>query len=285
MFDKDIYVKTEQFDGPLGLLLLLIQKEEMDIQNFDLTVITKQYLSYLARLKELDFDLAGDFLYMASTLVHLKSESCLKERSAQANPNEEEGEGKDSPLEIDNQEELKAKLLELKKTQLKAKFLEQRLKLGVDEFVRPQFNKSNLLPHNIHTMDSQDLVRVMMDHLRRSRRKVHIVGKETVGVKDKIQFLRSYIKENQTYYLHELIEKDPLNETEPLKNIIITFLSLLELARLKKAVIFQNEICDETGVETGYQEVYVTIMESLQNFDIGLVDGFEYVHPSPELTQ
>ena len=69
MLDTKIQIKTDHFDGPLALLLLLVQKEEMDIQNLSLTKITGQYLSYLNQLEDMDFDVAADYLYLASTLV------------------------------------------------------------------------------------------------------------------------------------------------------------------------------------------------------------------------
>ena len=73
MLNTDITVKIDQFDGPLALLLYLVQKEEMEIEALDLTAVTGQYLNYLATMKDLNFDIAGDFLFMASTLVYLKS--------------------------------------------------------------------------------------------------------------------------------------------------------------------------------------------------------------------
>ena len=82
MLDTSIQVKTDYFDGPLGLLLLLIQKEEMDIRELELTKITKQYLDYLAQMRELNFDIAGDYLYLAATLLLLKSKNCITEEES-----------------------------------------------------------------------------------------------------------------------------------------------------------------------------------------------------------
>ena len=73
MLDTTMKVKTEYFDGPLGLLLSLVQREEMDVRKLDLTKVTKQYLSYLTRMHELNFDKAGDYLFLAATLLLLKS--------------------------------------------------------------------------------------------------------------------------------------------------------------------------------------------------------------------
>ena len=74
MLDTTIQVKTDHFDGPLALLLLLIEKEEMNIRELDLTKITKQYLDYLSQMRDLNFDVAGDYLFLAATLLLLKYE-------------------------------------------------------------------------------------------------------------------------------------------------------------------------------------------------------------------
>ena len=73
MTENDILVKVDRFDGPLALLLHLVQKEEMRIQELELNTITNQYLDYLQKMQDLNFDLAGEYLYMAATLLFLKS--------------------------------------------------------------------------------------------------------------------------------------------------------------------------------------------------------------------
>src|SRR5690606_33842817 len=79
MIENNINVRLEHFDGPLGLLLHLIQKEEMSVRDLDLTRITAQYLDYLNKLQNLNFDIAGEYLYMAATLLHIKSQNCVDE--------------------------------------------------------------------------------------------------------------------------------------------------------------------------------------------------------------
>ena len=84
MLETNIHIQTQNFDGPLGLLLHLIQRDEMDIKDLDLNKMTQQYLNYLVDMKELNFDIAGDYLYMASTLLFLKS----KKHTSQAEGSE-----------------------------------------------------------------------------------------------------------------------------------------------------------------------------------------------------
>ena len=72
MLETEIKVKTNTFDGPLGLLLFLVKQEELNLKEIDLTDITKQYLEYLANIKSLNFNIAGEYLYLAATLILLK---------------------------------------------------------------------------------------------------------------------------------------------------------------------------------------------------------------------
>ena len=122
MLDTSIQVKTDHFDGPLGLLLLLVQKEEMDIRDFDLTSITKQYLGYLAQMRELNFDVAGDYLYLAATLLLLKSKSAISEEENQNLISQMEGSGE---LNITSQSELIRRLEELQHFQRMGEKLQQ----------------------------------------------------------------------------------------------------------------------------------------------------------------
>ena len=84
MNQNEILVKIDRFDGPLALLLHLIQKEEMRIQDLDVTTITNQYLDYLNKMQDLNFDVAGEYLFMAATLLHIKSQTVADESMLQA---------------------------------------------------------------------------------------------------------------------------------------------------------------------------------------------------------
>ena len=110
MLDTTIQVKTDHFDGPLGLLLLLVQKEEMNIRDLELTTITKQYLTYLSQMRDLNFDVAGDYLYLAATLLLLKSKTCITEEELN---NLQAGNQISDELNITSQAELIKRLEEL----------------------------------------------------------------------------------------------------------------------------------------------------------------------------
>ena len=77
MIETNIQVRLDKFDGPLGLLLHLIQREEMSIKELDINKITLQYLDYLQKLQDVNFDVAGEYLYLAASLLFIKSKSFI----------------------------------------------------------------------------------------------------------------------------------------------------------------------------------------------------------------
>ena len=126
MEDRSPYtVRLEMFEGPLDLLLHLIQKNELDITNIPIALITEQYLEYLQLIKELNLDIAGEYLLMASTLLHIKSRILLP-----SSTQEEEEAGEDPRAE------LVRRLLEYQKYKIAAGDLERRPILDRDVFVR-----------------------------------------------------------------------------------------------------------------------------------------------------
>jgi len=110
MIENNIQVKLDKFDGPLGLLLHLIQREEVSIKDLDINQITRQYLDYLKKLQDVNFDVAGEYLYMASSLLYIKSKTVTEDEEEKIKINEDE-------IEITSKAQLIAKLEELQKFQ------------------------------------------------------------------------------------------------------------------------------------------------------------------------
>ncbi len=261
MLDTSIHVKTESFDGPLGLLLLLIQKEEMDIRSLDINEITKQYIEYLDRMQELNFDVAGDYLYMAATLVFLKSKTCVSEDDVKAIT----GEDLEAGLHIATQEELIKRLQELKLYQLMGEELWNLDKLGHEVFTKPRVNRKEMIKTVVNPMDLQELTGVMIDLIRRDRRKYKVQKRDKLSIKEKLSFLKLFLQEGLHTNFYDLLQKDRKKDHTERDNTVITFISLLELARLHKVSIYQNE---------EYGNIYIDVNESLNNFDVELADGF-----------
>lgn len=259
MLDTTIQVKTDYFDGPLGLLLLLVQKEEMDVRQFDLTKITQQYLSYLSQMKDLNFDVAGDYLYLAATLLLLKSKSAITYE--EANRLKENGNG--SELHITSEAELISRLEELRHYQKMGEVLWALPKKGYEVFVKPKVNRKAIVDSILVPMEVEKLTEAMMYFITKEKRKYTVVRRDRLSIKEKLQFLKSVLKEGVKTDLDHLIEQDGGKDID---NVVITFISLLELARLKRLTVFQNE---DLGT------IYVQVTKSLSDFDVESANGFE----------
>ncbi len=273
MLDTTIQVKTESFDGPLALLLLLIEKEEMNVRELDLTKITKQYLDYLAQMRDLNFDIAGDYLYLAATLLLLKSKVCITEEEQAKLQDELGAEG----LNITSQSELIRRLEELQYFQKMSKKLWELPKKGHEIFVKPKIDRKAIINSILTPMDQNALIMTMVDFLFRQRRKYTVVKRDRLSIKEKLVFLKGNLKLGEQRTLDELLaldnkakiedidgDKDP--EKIHIDNIVITFISILELARLKRIEVFQNE---------DRSTVYVNVVKSLEDFDVDQANGFE----------
>ncbi|MFZ9000437.1 MAG: segregation and condensation protein A [Bacteriovoracaceae bacterium] len=261
MLDTSIQVKTDIFDGPLSLLVLLIKKEEMDIKELDLTKITKEYLDYLTNMEKLNFDVAGDYLYLAATLLLLKSQSVLTETDKKTLE-----ELTDSPLDISSKAELIKRLEELSHFQKMAEKLWSLPKMGYEIFLRPKPNKKEIVNSILTPIDLEKLTTSMVELIKRENRKFAVVRRDRLSIKEKLIFLKEYLNQGERKTFDEIVKVHEMEKDSEIINIVITFISLLELARLKKLTIFQNQT---------YGQIYVDVLDSLSNFDIDSADGFE----------
>lgn len=257
LLDRTISVQLEQFDGPLSLLLYLIQKEEMSLETLDLTQITKQYLDFLKYMQELDFDMAGEYLYLAATLVWLKSKLSVEEK-----PTFAEGDEALGPMQIASQEELVKRLKALQCFQtISKKFWDDCQKTGEDIFTRARLDRKKLFGQVLKPLETNDLISVMIDLIKRQRRKFAIVKRDRLSIKEKLKELCQQLEISKRYEMSQLIK-----DKENIIDVVITFISLLELARLKKLSLMQGE----------YQsEIYIDVIGNLDNFDVESATGFE----------
>src|SRR5690606_16041732 len=235
MLDTTIQVRTNNFDGPLGLLLHLVQKEEMDIRGLDLTRITAQYLDYLAKMQEVNFDVAGDYLYLAATLLLLKSKSAVSQEEAERLRSEMEG---DPTLAITSEAELIRRLEELQHFQKMGEKLWAMNKKGHEIFVKPKVDRKAIVDSILLPMDLDKLTEAMKDFIFKQRRKYTVVRRDRLSIKEKLQFLKQNLKEGEKSLFTNLLSEKGL---EDIDDVVITFISLLELARLKRIEVFQNE--------------------------------------------
>jgi segregation and condensation protein A len=218
--------RLEGFEGPLDLLLHLIQKNELDIFNIPIALVTEQYLEYLQLMKVLNLDIAGEYLLMASTLLHIKSKMLL--------PKSSEGEEEE---EEDPRAELVRRLLEYQKYKQAAGELEKRPMLDRDVFIR-------LIPLEGGEEPEEERIEVSLLGLIEAFRQVlervksesvHEVILEHLSVEDKIEELLGLLEsEKRSMVFHRLFP-----EQASRKVIIITLLAILELVKMRRIRIFQ----------------------------------------------
>ena len=258
MSETEILVRIDQFDGPLALLLHLIQREEVTIRELDVTTITSQYLDYLQKMQDLNFDVAGEYLFMAATLLWLKSQTAVEESEQNALKFVNDGEG----IQITTRSELIRRLEELERFQRLGQRLWALPKKGHEIFVKPKVDKKAVEDSVLTPIDLTQLTNTMMDLIRREKRKYTVVKRDRLSIKEKLLFLKENLKQGETTEFDRLLSA---TETGVIDKVI-TFISLLELARLKKLSIFQNETMGT---------IYVEVNEDLTSFDVNTADGFE----------
>jgi segregation and condensation protein A len=255
MIENNIQVKLDRFDGPLGLLLHLIQREDISIKDIDINDITRQYLDYLKKLQDVDFDVAGEYLYMAASLLFIKSKTVTDDEEQKIRLMNEDD------LEITSKSQLIEKLEELQKFQMLGEKLFALPKRGEDIFVKPKVDRKTIQNSILTPMSLDAITEVMVDMIRREKRKYTVVKRDRLSIKEKLIELKNKLDVGSKTTLKELI-----NKIEDTDEVVITFISLLELARLHKLEIFQNETKGE---------IYVEVIDSLNTFDVETADGFE----------
>jgi segregation and condensation protein A len=229
------------YEGPLDLLLDLVRKQDIDIYDIPIAKITAQYLAYVEKLRELDVNLAAEFIYMASVLIHIKSKMLLP-RDPAATSEEQE----------DPRAELVSRLLEHEKFKSAAQMLLQ--KQQIEEAVRSNpairdFLEAEGTEPEI-AADVIDLVKTFQQVLERARSRPMIqVSEETVTVSQMIEYLRRRL----------LLEDRPLRLKEFLGNVesrpalVCMFLALLELVRLQAIQVRQDRLFGEILVRKHQQ--------------------------------
>lgn len=222
-------IKLDIFEGPLDLLLHLIKKNEVDIYDIPIAVITEQYLEYIEMLKEMNLDLAGEFLVMAATLTHVKSRLLL--------PMEEEAHG-DEEEGPDPREELIRKLLEYQRYKEAASELNERLLLGRDVFTRggevELAGGAEVGFMNVSVFDLMDALKGIIERAPKDRAIELTV--ERFKIADKINHILDLLGRTKSETFSSLFPKGATRG-----EIIVTFLAILELAKLLLIKAHQTE--------------------------------------------
>ncbi len=231
-------VKLHIFDGPLDLLLFLIKKEKIDIYDIPISSVTEQYLEYMELMKMLDLDIAGEFIVMAATLIHIKSKMLLP-------PEEKEDEGEE---EEDPREELVRKLLEYKKYKDAAARLQEMKENAKEIFLR----KGEGPRGKIFSEDGTEYFEASLFDLITAFRKVltdvpktvfHEVVKNEFTVSDKIHAIYHMLANEPRIYFSTLF-----SQARTKNEVIVTFLAILELMKAREVLAVQQEPFGEIEV-------------------------------------
>lgn len=229
---EDLYtIKLPAFEGPLDLLLHLIRENKIDIYDIPISFITGRYLEYVGMMKELNLEIAGEFLVMAATLIQIKSRMLL--------PPEEAAEGSAEQME-DPRLELVQRLLEYQAFRDAASILKEREDESLKVFSRvpedgPEEEEGESEPY-LFEVNIFDLIGAFKKVLDTAPAEVRTITRETLTVKDKMFFIIDLLESSESIRFEELFGEDVTRG-----QLIVTFLALLELLRLGLASVYQEK--------------------------------------------
>jgi segregation and condensation protein A len=229
----------EQYEGPLDLLLDLIRKQQIEIKDIPIATITAQYLEYMDKAREMDIDLGAEFVYMAATLIHIKSRMLLPRDPALA---------ADEENQEDPRQELVERLLEHERFKNAAEMLQQKRLIEENVWSNPQikaFVSEDDDPGLAITLF--DLVKAFGELLERARnRPVYEIESEDVSVGDMIRYLRERFAEaapDQPVFILRIFEQQRTRRA-----MIALFLAVLEMVRMQAVVVKQKDLFGEIAL-------------------------------------
>ncbi len=236
-----LHFRLERYEGPLDLLLDLIRKQQIDIADIPIAAITSQYLEYMEQAREMDVDLSAEFVYMAATLIHIKSKMLL--------PRDPVLEAENSDQTEDPRQELVSRLLEHERFKNAAEMLQQKRLIEENVWSNPQIKK--FLPEDSDpglAVTLFDLVKAFGDLLERAKnRPVYEVEAADLTVSDMIRYLRERFL--------EIAPQDPLfilrifEEQRTRRAMIALFLAVLELVRMQAVTVTQKDLFGEIALQ------------------------------------
>ena len=221
-------VRLANFEGPLDLLLHLIKTHEVDIYDIPISLITQQYLDYIDLMQEMNLDVAGEFLIMAATLIHIKSRMLLpRPDPAQEDPEE------------DPREALMRRLLEHQKFKAAAELLHERETLRSAQWTRadgPIAEIAGEAPEPEIVVDLFSLISAFRAVVERSKQRpqLYLPG-EQIAIEDRIEQLLARLSETEACGFEDLFA-----DVQTRTGLVVTFLALLEMIRLKLVRVFQS---------------------------------------------
>ena len=244
----ELTVKLQVFEGPLDLLLYLLDKNKVNIYDIPLVEITAQYMEYIAEMKRQDLDVLSEFLVMAATLIDIKSKMLLPR-----DPDDEE-EGIDPRAELVQQlleykmykcmayelkdRQVDAQRVMFKKPTIPEEVLEYQEPLNVEELV------SDITLAKLNEI-FKSIMRKQQDKIDPLRSKFGKIEKEEVSLEEKTEYLENYATTHKHFSFRSLLEAQS-SKVE----VIVTFLAILELMKTGKILISQEHIFDDIQIDS-----------------------------------
>jgi segregation and condensation protein A len=227
---ESINLKLQAFEGPLDLLVHLIKKNKMNVYDIQISIVTKQYLDYLNLMQELNLDVASEFLVMAATLIHIKSKMLLpRPETATGDPEDAE----------DPRDALVRRLLEHQHFKAAAEMLHEKELLRGAQWGRPDSRIEEIAGDDYEPeieVDLFSLLSAFKQVLERARERPPVVlPPEEVSIESRIDQLLGRLSETEACGFEDLFESDATRG-----DMIVTFLAMLEMIRLKLVRVFQQ---------------------------------------------
>ena len=242
MSSSPLNVHLDQYDGPLDLLLDLIRKQQIDIRDIPIATITSQYLAYLDKAREMDLDIGAEFVFMAATLIHIKSRLLLPVDPALR----KEGETAEDP-----REELVQRLMEHQRFKDAAEMLQQKRIIEENVWSNPQ------MKHFVSEDDDPglavslfDLIKAFGEVLERVKtRPIYEVRDEEISIGDMVLHVRSLLdatKKDKPLFILRVMEQQHSRRA-----MICLFLAVLEMVKSQSVLILQPDLFGEIALAKG----------------------------------
>ncbi|HVW08827.1 MAG TPA: segregation/condensation protein A [Bryobacteraceae bacterium] len=258
MSSSPLNFHLEKYEGPLDLLLDLIRKQQIDIRDIPIASITAQYLEYLQKAREMDLNISAEFVFMAATLIQIKSKMLLPTDPALR----KEGEPEEDP-----REELVERLLEHERYKNAAEMLQQKRLIEENVWSNPQMKQfAAEMEGPGLAVDIFDLVKALSAVMERIQsRPIYEINDETINVADMVAHLRTLLRESRKdrpVFILQLMEQQRSRRA-----MICLFLAVLEMVKMQAVQILQKDLFGEIALgkgerfEEAFQQPVVTLEE------------------------
>jgi segregation and condensation protein A len=255
--DPNFQLHLPTFEGPLDLLLHLIQKHELDILDLPIAFVVERYLEYLTVMENLDLDVASEYLVMAATLAHIKSKMLLPPDPSQVDEEAEDVE------EIDPRAELIRRLLEYQKYKHAAEQLLSRGVAGRDVFTRGMEAPEAMGPAPLASIGLFKLLDAFQAVLKRANQELAFeITAEGVSIQDRMAVLTERLRGRRHCSFDELFE-----DVRSVYEVVVTFLAILEMAKRRLTRIYQADVLAPIHLELLVTEVDESMVSGVDEYD------------------